>query len=102
MSWGRGILCDPCLRSFARVKKNSIITEIKDGCTGADGALTEVHSMLRRIHELTEIQKVIQPLHDAYAQIEKLNERGPVMNKQFPDGVCRSDLREDGLNRKHG
>lgn len=29
---------------------------------------------------ITEIQKVIQPLHDAYAQIEKLNERGPVMN----------------------
>jgi len=29
---------------------------------------------------LAEIEKVIRPLHDAYAQIEKLNDRGPVMN----------------------
>ena len=27
-----------------------------------------------------EIRKVIQPLHDAYAQIEKLNQQGAVMN----------------------
>ncbi len=29
---------------------------------------------------LADIRKVIQPLHDAYEQIEKLNEKGPVMN----------------------
>ena len=29
---------------------------------------------------LSEIEKVIQPLHAAYAEIEKLNDRGPVMN----------------------
>ncbi len=30
--------------------------------------------------ELTDIKKVIQPLHDAYQQIEDQNEKGPVMN----------------------
>lgn len=56
---------------------------------------------------IEDIKKVIQPLHDAYAQIEKLNDRGPVMNN--PQTVYagltygRNDLTENmadqGMNR---
>ncbi len=40
-----------------------------------------VHCETRKdMAALDDIEKVIQPLHDAYAQIEKLNDKGPVMN----------------------
>lgn len=56
---------------------------------------------------IKDIKKVIQPLHDAYGQIEKLNDRGPVMNNSQTvyAGLTygRNDLTENmtdqGMNR---
>ena len=56
---------------------------------------------------IAEIRKVIQPLHDAYAEIEKLNDRGPVMNNSqtvyagltYGKNDLTENLADQGTNR---
>ena len=56
---------------------------------------------------IEEIRKVIQPLHDAYAQIEKLNGRGPVMNNSqtvyagltYGRNTLTENMADQGTNR---
>ena len=56
---------------------------------------------------LEDVKKVIQPLHDAYAQIEKLNDRGPVMNNSqavyagltYGKNTLTENMADQGTNR---
>ena len=56
---------------------------------------------------LDEVKKVVQPLHDAYAQIEKLNESGPVMNNSqtiyagltYGKSTLTENMADQGTNR---
>ena len=56
---------------------------------------------------LAEVKKVIQPLHDAYQQIEKLNDCGPVMNNSqtiyagltYGKNNLTENLADQGANR---
>lgn len=56
---------------------------------------------------LADVKKVIQPLHDAYAQIEKLNDRGPVMNNPqavyagltYGRNTLTENMADQGANR---
>lgn len=56
---------------------------------------------------ISEIKKVIQPLHDAYAEIEKLNDRGPVMNNSqavyagltYGRNTLTENMADQGTNR---
>ena len=56
---------------------------------------------------IEDIKKVIQPLHDAYAQIEKLNDRGPVMNNPqavyagltYGRNTLTENMADQGTNR---
>lgn len=56
---------------------------------------------------LDEVKKVVQPLHDAYAQIEKLNESGPVMNNSqtiyagltYGKSTLTENMADQGSNR---
>ena len=54
-----------------------------------------------------EIRKVIQPLHDAYAEIAKLNDQGPVMNNSqtvyagltYGRNTLTENMADQGTNR---
>lgn len=54
-----------------------------------------------------EIRKVIQPLHDAYAEIVKLNDQGPVMNNSqtvyagltYGRNTLTENMADQGTNR---
>ena len=56
---------------------------------------------------LEDIKKIIQPLHDAYAQIEKLNDNGPVMNNPqavyagltYGRSTLTENMADQGANR---
>lgn len=56
---------------------------------------------------LDDIKKVIQPLHDAYAQIETLNDKGPVMNNPqavyagltYGKNTLTENMADQGANR---
>ena len=56
---------------------------------------------------LADIKKVIQPLRDAYAQIEELNDRGPVMNNSqtvyagltYGKNTLTENMADQGTNR---
>ena len=56
---------------------------------------------------IEEVKKVIQPLHDAYAQIEKLNDKGSVMNNSqtvyagltYGKNVLTENMADQGTNR---
>ncbi len=56
---------------------------------------------------LEDVRKVIQPLRDAYAQIEKLNDRGPVMNNSqtvyagltYGKNTLTENMADQGTNR---
>lgn len=56
---------------------------------------------------LADVKKVIQPLRDAYAQIEKLNDRGPVMNNSqtvyagltYGRNTLTENMADQGANR---
>ena len=56
---------------------------------------------------ITDIRKVIQPLRDAYAQIEKLNDRGPVMSNSqtvyagltYGKNSLTENMADQGTNR---
>lgn len=56
---------------------------------------------------LADIKKVIQPLHDAYAQIEELNDSGPVMNNSqtvyagltYGKNTLTENMTDQGANR---
>ena len=50
---------------------------------------------------LEEIRKVIAPLCDAYRQIQDRGYFRPG-DEQFSDSICRTDLRQEPVNRKHG
>ena len=59
------------------------------------------------LQAIEDIKKVIQPLHDAYAQIEKMNDRGPVMNNSqtvyagltYGRGDLTENMADQGMNR---
>ncbi|MCH5344961.1 MAG: flagellar protein FliS [Acetatifactor sp.] len=54
-----------------------------------------------------EIRKVIQPLHDAYAELVKLNDQGPVMNNSqtvyagltYGRNTLTENMADQGTNR---
>ncbi len=54
-----------------------------------------------------DIKKVIRPLHDAYLQIEKLNDRGPLMNNSqavyagltYGKNTLTENMTDQGTNR---
>ncbi|MBE5884735.1 MAG: flagellar protein FliS [Lachnospiraceae bacterium] len=56
---------------------------------------------------IADIKKVIQPLRDAYAQIEQLNDRGPVMNNSqtiyagltYGKNTLTENMTDQGSNR---
>jgi len=56
---------------------------------------------------LEDVKRVIQPLHDAYVQIEKLNDRGPVMNNSqtvyagltYGRNTLTENMADQGANR---
>ena len=56
---------------------------------------------------IAEIKKVIQPLRDAYAEIEKLNDRGPIMNNSqtvyagltYGRNTLTENMADQGTNR---
>lgn len=56
---------------------------------------------------IEEVRNVIQPLHDAYAQIEKQNGKGPVMNNSqavyagltYGRNVLTENMADQGANR---
>ena len=59
------------------------------------------------IQALADIKKVIQPLRDAYAQIEELNDGGPVMNNPqtvyagltYGKNTLTENMTDQGANR---
>lgn len=59
------------------------------------------------VQALSEIKKVIQPLRDAYAQIEELNDNGPVMNNPqtvyagltYGKNTLTENMADQGANR---
>ena len=59
------------------------------------------------VQAIVDIRKVIQPLHDAYAQIEKLNEKGAVMNNSqtvyagltYGRNTLTENMADQGTNR---
>ena len=56
---------------------------------------------------IEDIKKVIQPLHDAYLQVEKLNDNGPVMNNSqtvyagltYGRNTLTENMADQGSNR---
>ena len=56
---------------------------------------------------LEDVRKVIQPLQEAYSQIEKLNDRGPVMNNSqavyagltYGRNTLTENMADQGANR---
>ena len=56
---------------------------------------------------LEDIRKIVQPLHDAYAKIEKLNDSGPVMNNSqtvyagltYGKSTLTENMADQGSNR---
>lgn len=59
------------------------------------------------VQALEDIKKVIQPLRDAYAQIQELNDRGPVMNNSqavyagltYGKNTLTENMADQGTNR---
>ena len=56
---------------------------------------------------LEDIRKIVQPLHDAYAKLEKLNDSGPVMNNSqtvyagltYGKSTLTENMADQGSNR---